>query len=193
MSQNNRGLYPVLPSAGREQPVPIDAVSLDSGFWFTRQELNSKKLLSHCDEWIENMGWYDAFRVAAGEAGSRKMQGKLFTDADVYKLLEALAWETAVRPDEWKTARLDEVSKLIAAAQESDGYVNTFHGPLGIEHRYEDLAHGHELYCAGHLFQAAVARLRAGETDDLTAAAIRFADRICEDFGDPVSESNRCR
>ena len=176
-------LCPVVPSTGALAPVAASAVRISSGFWHIRQELNTTKLLDHCDTWIESMGWYDTFRRAAGQTPDKALQGKLFTDADVYKLLEAFAWETALRPDPVRERRLAELSALVAAAQEDDGYLNTFFGPRGPDQRYTDLAHGHELYCAGHLFQAAVARLRAGVEDDLTRTAIRLADRICEDFG----------
>jgi DUF1680 family protein len=176
-------LAPVRPSTGAQSPVAADDVHLSEGFWHARQELNRRKLLDHCDRWIESMGWYDAFRVAAGGAADRPLLGKLFTDADVYKLLEAFAWEVAARPDEARERRLKELSAMVAAAQEPDGYLNTYFGPRGRDKRYTNLDHGHELYCAGHLFQAAVARLRAGVEDDLTRSAIALADRICEDFG----------
>jgi DUF1680 family protein len=175
------GVFPVHPAAGATSPVPADHVRITGGFWRTRQELNTTRLLDHCDRWIDEMGWYDAFRAAAGEEPEKPLLGKLFTDADVYKLLEAFAWEVALRPDPARERRLAELSHLVAAAQEDDGYLNTFVGPVG--ERYADLAHGHELYCAGHLFQAAVARLRAGVEDDLTRAAVRLADRVCADFG----------
>ena len=176
-------VVPVHPSRGAQSPVSASDVTLTDGFWFTRERLNTEKLLDHADRWITSMGWYDAFRVAAGGERTIPMQGKLFTDADVYKLLEGMVWEVAVRPDDVREARIQEISELIAAAQEDDGYLNTFFGPQGKDARYRDLSHGHELYCAGHLFQAAAARMRAGHDDALTRAAIRFADRLCEDFG----------
>lgn len=177
-------LVPVAPSRGVQEPVAADAVRITEGFWHTRQELNSTRLLDHCDRWIESMGWYDTFRRAAGQDAGKELRGKLFTDADVYKLLEAFAWEVAQRPDPVREERLKELSGLVGAAQGPDGYLNTFFGRLDPDQRYSDLAHGHELYCAGHLFQAAVARLRTGVEDELTVAARRFADRICEDFGE---------
>ncbi|WP_029663386.1 glycoside hydrolase family 127 protein [Cellulomonas sp. KRMCY2] len=184
MSHPAPGVSPVIPSVGAVAPVAASAVRLTAGFWRTRQDLNTTALLDHCDTWIDRMGWYDTFKTAAGIGPDKPLQGKLFTDADVYKLLEAFAWEVAQRPDSVREARIAEIAGLIAAAQEDDGYLNTFFGPRGREARYTDLAHGHELYCAGHLFQAAVARLRGGTEDDLTRAAIRLADRICEDFGE---------
>ncbi len=183
MSRRPPGLSPVAPSSGFFRPVPAGEVHLTGGFWQTRQQLTTARLLDHCDTWIERMGWYDAFRVAAGQGEGKELKGKLFTDADVYKLLEAFAWEVAQRPDPVREARLAELSSLVAAAQEDDGYLNTFFGPRGRDRRYGDLADGHELYCAGHLLQAAVARMRAGVQDALTSTALRLADRICEDFG----------
>ena len=124
---------PVIPSVGAVAPVAASAVRISSGFWHIRQELNTTKLLDHCDTWIESMGWYDTFRRAAGQTPDKALQGKLFTDADVYKLLEAFAWETAVRPDPdpVRERRLAELSALVAATQEDDGYLNTFFGPRG--------------------------------------------------------------
>jgi hypothetical protein len=184
MASPNPALTPVLPSAGAQAPVPADAVRIADGFWRSRQDLNRTRLLDHCDRWIDDMGWYDTFRVAAGQTPEKPLRGKLFTDADVYKLLEAFAWEMGQRPDGTREARYKEIVALVAAAQDDDGYLNTFFGPRGPAARYTNLAHGHELYCAGHLFQAAVARLRAGVEDDLTRAAVRLGDRICADFGE---------
>lgn len=184
MSHPQSGVSPVVPSTGAMTPVAASAVRLTGGFWRTRQDLNTTRLLDHCDTWIDSMGWYDTFKTAAGVGPDKPLVGKLFTDADVYKLLEAFAWEVAQRPDAAREARIKEIAGLIAAAQEDDGYLNTYFGPRGREARYTDLDHGHELYCAGHLFQAAVARLRGGTEDDLTRSAIRLADRICEDFGE---------
>ena len=99
MPRPRQPLGPVVPSRGRQSPVAADSVRLTDGFWHTRQELNTTRLLDHADSWIDSMGWYDTFRAAAGEEPEKPLQGKLFTDADVYKLLEAFAWEVAQRPD----------------------------------------------------------------------------------------------
>jgi hypothetical protein len=172
-------LLPVAPSTGWSVPVPGEAVRFETGFWADRQALNQRVMLDHCDGWVASMGWLDSFAAAAtGEPDARA--GKLFTDADVYKLIEAFAWETGRQPDPARERRIGELARLVAAAQADDGYLNTYFGPRG--ERYTDLAEGHELYCAGHLFQAAVARLRTHGEDELTGAARRLADRICADF-----------
>lgn len=176
-------VIPVSPSKYQSRPLDIRDVQLTGGFWYTRQKQNTERVLDHADSWIEKLGWYDAFIAAAGGTPKRPLQGKLFTDADVYKTLEGMIWEVAARPDVVREARILEISKLISDAQEDDGYINSFFGIKGREFRYSDVAHGHELYCGGHFFQAAVARIRSGHDDLLTQTAIRFADRICEDFG----------
>lgn len=175
-------LLPANPSGGWSRPVPGEQVRLDSGFWHDRLTLNATVMLGHADRWVGELGWLDSFRTAArGELDHRR--GKLFTDADVYKLIEAYAWEVGRCPDPERESRLRSLARLVAGAQQEDGYLNTYFGPRGSQARYMDLAHGHELYCAGHLFQAAVARLRTHGEDELTTAARRLADRICVDFG----------
>ena len=183
MSTLSHTLLPVAPSSGVLRPLPGGSVLLTGGFWGDRQQLNGERFLGHCDTWIGRMGWIDTFTHAAVGESTVARRGKSFTDADVYKLVEALAWEVARTDDPELEARLAEIENAIVAAQEPDGYLNTYFGHRGLDARYTDLSHGHELYCAGHLFQAAVARLRTRGEDVLTLAARRLADRICEDFG----------
>jgi hypothetical protein len=71
----------------------------------------------------------------------------------------------------------------VAAAQEPDGYLHTSFGRPGQRPRFSDLEWGHELYCFGHLIQAAVARLRTGYDDELPAVARRAADLLYREFG----------
>jgi len=176
-------ILPAAPSRGALSPIPGEDVVLRGGFWGDRQELNSTRFLPHCYAWIKRMGWVDAFREAAEGKPTVDRKGKSFTDADVYKYVEGLIWEAARTGDPDLEAQLLELETVIAAAQEPDGYLNTYFGHKGVDARYKDLSHGHELYCAGHLFQAAVARLRTHGEDLLTTTARRLADRVCEDFG----------
>lgn len=90
----------------------------------------------------------------------------------MYKWLEAVAWD-GTQPD-----TLRQLTKTIAAAQRPDGYLNSV---IGAD-RYTQLGTSHEHYCAGHLFQAAVAAARTGERE-LLAVATRFADHLVAEFG----------
>jgi uncharacterized protein len=109
--------------------------------------------------------------------------------SEVYKLLEAMAWEAARGGGD--PPGFDELTAAVAAAQEPDGYLNTRFGYQGPAARYTDLPWGHERYCYGHLIQAAVARLRTAGDDRLVAVARRAADHVCDAFG-PAGRSGVC-
>lgn len=173
----------VAPLSGALAPVGLDAVTITGGFWAQRQALNAQTSIHHCDAWEQRIGWIGNFaQSASGEDGSSRT-GMSFSDSDVYKLLEAMAWEVARTGDPVLDARIEELARRIQAAQHPDGYLNThFDGP-GLPGRYTDFEWGHELYSYGHLFQAAVARLRSGRHDTLVEVALAAADHVCATFG----------
>jgi DUF1680 family protein len=95
-----------------------------------------------------------------------------------------MAWELGRRPDGDLEHRFGAMVRRVAAAQDPDGYVGTRFGRPGQQPRYSDLEWGHELYCQGHLYQAAAARARTGRPGDLLVeVARRSADHVCETFG----------
>jgi uncharacterized protein len=108
----------------------------------------------------------------------------MFADSDVYKLMEAMAWEVGRSGSADADARFRELTSIIAPAQEPDGYLNTVFGRAGQPPRYSNLEWGHELYNDGHLFQAAVARARTTGADEFVEIARRVADHVCETFAD---------
>lgn len=178
---------PVAPSRGTLHPLGIGDVRIGPGFWGHRQQLNDEVILGHCREWMERLGWIRNFRVAAGVDAAER-GGREFSDADVYKLVEAMCWESARTGRGDLDAAIADLGALVAGAQERDGYVNTRYGHQGADARYRDLEWGHELYCAGHLIQAGVARLRTGPgaspgDDPLASAARRVADHVDQVFG----------
>ncbi|WP_378145425.1 glycoside hydrolase family 127 protein [Cnuibacter sp. UC19_7] len=176
---------PVRPTGSATHGVAVTDVRLDpDGFWGGRQAVNSAATLEHCLRWMERLGWLANFdRVARGEE-THERPGWQFSDSEVYKLLEAMAWDLARRPDERLEATFVALVERIGAAQDDDGYLNTAFGHPGLPPRYSDLAMGHELYNAGHLIQAGVARFRTGHDDRLVEIARRAADQICEEFGE---------
>jgi len=99
-------------------------------------------------------------------------------DLDVYQWLEGVAWELGRGWDDGIAAMADEAIELVAAAQRDDGYLNTFVQVLAPGREYRDLQFGHELYCIGHLVQAAIAWSRALGDDRLLAVARRAADSV---------------
>lgn len=174
---------PVVPR-GPRRGLGVGELRLDGGFWGTLQETNAGATLQHCLDWMEQLGWLGNFdRVAEGATGGER-PGWQFSDSEVYKLLEALAWEYGRTGDPAVDALLGKVVDRVAAAQDDDGYLNTCFGHAGQAGRYSDLSAGHELYVTGHLLQAAVARVRTVGADDvLVDVARRAADHVCREFG----------
>lgn len=176
---------PVAPPRGELSPLPLASVELDpAGYWGRWQEVNATAIIDHCLHWMERVGWIDNFRGAAAGTLPATRRGREFTDADVYKLLEAMCWEYGRSDDPDLNHRIASLTAVIGAAQEPDGYINTMFGRPGQRPRYTDLQWGHELYNYGHLMQAAVARIRTvGVDDPLVDIARRAADHVCETFG----------
>ena len=180
------GAVPVVPATSRTRGLDISALRVDAdGFWGRRQAVNAEATLAHCLEWMERLGWLDNFdRVADGDALDART-GWVFSDSEIYKLLEAMAWELVRAPDDALEATFRALVQRVARAQDDDGYLGTAFGHPGQAPRYSDLSMGHELYNMGHLLQAAVARSRAGHPDDpLVDVARRAADHICREFGE---------
>lgn len=183
---------PVAPTTSALRPLGIHEVTITDGFWARRQELNRTAILDHVGSWLERAGWLPNFDAAVAGTLPAARRGREFSDSEPYKYLEALAWELGRRRDPALEARFHAVVARIAAAQEPDGYLNTMFGRPGQGERWSDLEWGHELYCAGHLLQAAVARARTGYPDDLlVAVAGRAADLVCDVFG-PDGDQRVC-
>jgi len=170
---------------GPRRGLGVGELRLDDGFWGRLQETNARATFQHCLDWMERLGWLANFdRVADGTTGPDR-PGWQFSDSEVYKLLEALAWEHGRTGDPSVDATFRKLVDRVAAAQDDDGYLNTCFGHPGRPGRYTDLSSGHELYCTGHLLQAAVARVRTvGPDDRLVEVARRAADHVCREFGD---------
>ncbi len=179
---------PVVPLRGRLRPLGLDEVRITGGFWADRQAVNGSATLAHIESRLESEGWLPNFDLAVVGALPDGRRGREFSDSEVYKFLEALAWEigrTDAAADDELERRFRAVVARVAAAQEPDGYLNTMFGRPGQDARWTQLQWGHELYCLGHLFQAAVARVRTrpDADDGLIDIARRAADLVCDEFG----------
>ncbi len=166
----------------RLHTLPFESVTLTAGLLADWQKTNRHASLEHGFRMLEQAGNLHNFRVAAGrETG--EYRGRNFLDSDVYKWLEAVAYGLRSEPNAALQAMADQAIELIMAAQQPDGYLNTYYQIAEPHRRWADLDHGHELYCAGHLFQAAVAFHRLLGDDRLLTVATRFADHIASIFG----------
>ncbi|MCR4739132.1 MAG: glycoside hydrolase family 127 protein [Lachnospiraceae bacterium] len=123
------------------------------------------------------------FKIAAKRAQGEHY-GWVFQDSDVYKWLEAAAYTLCYEWDAKLKETADEVVDLISAAQEEDGYLNTYFSIMEPGRRYKRLGESHELYCAGHFLEAAVAYHQAAGSDKVLETAVKLADHICSTFGE---------
>jgi DUF1680 family protein len=162
--------------------LETDAVTIDGGIWAKRQAVNRESALPHGFRMLEAAGNLENLRIAAGRANGA-YRGPVFMDSDVYKWLEAAAFEVARAPSDSLGSMIDTAIEVAAAAQREDGYLNSHYTVAAPGKRWTDFEHGHELYCAGHLFQAAVAHRRATGDERLLEIARRFADHIDSVFG----------
>ncbi len=166
----------------RLRTLPMASIALDDGFWTKWQAVNHSASLKHGYHMLEQAGNLHNFRLAAGrETG--EYRGRNFVDENVYKWLEAASLELGRRPDPELKQMIDDTIELIAAVQQPDGYINTYFLTVEPENRWTNLDHGHELYCSGHLFQAAVAHHRATGETTLLDVATRMADLMASIFG----------
>ena len=159
---------------------PLPDSHITGGFWAARLASNRAAIPVGYQRLVE-AGNIGNLRIAAGETAGTA-EGGSFRDSDVYKWIEAAAWEYLREPDDWLIERLREVTRTITAAQDDDGYLNSAIQVRG-EERYAQLWMSHELYCAGHLFQAATATARATGDTSLLGVATRFADHLAKTFG----------
>ncbi len=171
------------------EPLPLKNVELTDGIMRRMQRLVKEQVVdyqwqalndrvegaarSHC---IEN------FRIAAG-LSKGEHYGMVFQDSDLYKWLEATAYCIEVFRDREMEALADEACSLIAQAQGADGYINTYYTIKEPSGRFTTLQQGHELYCAGHFFEAATAYFHATGKRFILNTACRFADYLVRVFG----------
>ncbi|MCL1819571.1 MAG: glycoside hydrolase family 127 protein [Oscillospiraceae bacterium] len=164
--------------------LPLKNITVDDPFWGRVINLVREKVIpyqwevlndripdaakSHC---IKN------FEIAAGRRNG-EFYGMVFQDSDLYKWLEAAAYSLDTRPDPELEKLTDSAVELIGSAQQADGYINTYYTVKEPDGRWSNLQQGHELYCAGHLIEAAVAYYNATGKRDFLDIAIRFADYI---------------
>jgi DUF1680 family protein len=174
---------PVEPAGPGRRGIGVGEARLTGGFWGTLQRTNAEATLDHCLAWMERLGWLANFDAVAEDRTGGHRPGWQFSDSEVYKLLEAMAWQLAAGPDPDLERTYAALVERVAAAQDDDGYLNTCYGHTGQAGRYTDLETGHELYCVGHLLQAAVARVRTSGEDLLVRVARRAADQVCREFG----------
>ncbi len=184
-SPKNKSDYPIT-------PVPFTNITLSDSFWSKRIETNRTVTIPFGFNRCEEEGRIRNFAKAGGLMEG-KYEGKMpFDDTDVYKIIEGASYSLKVHPDEKLEKYIDDIITKIAAAQEDDGYLCTWKtidpdttpawwvkpGP-----RWHDLGASHELYNAGHMYEAAFAHYQATGKRNFLDIALKNADLIANTFG----------
>lgn len=173
------------------QPVDFTHVHLTDHFWAPKIQVNADVTIPYTLEQCRRTGRIDNFLKAAGKMPADKYTEYPFDDTDIYKVIEGASYGLQMQKNPKMELYLDTLIQIIAEAQEPDGYLYTFrtmkaakpHEWLGSK-RYEkeeDLSH--ELYNAGHLYEAAVAHYVATGKKNLLNIATKNADLLVKDFG----------
>lgn len=169
--------------------IDLKNITIKDDFWTSRQRLVTdvvipyqEKILDDQIPGVEKSHAFANFRIAAGlEEG--EYYGMVFQDSDVAKWLEGVAYSLIIKPDPKLEKRADDIIDIIEKAQQSDGYLNTYFTIKEPEHRWQNLQECHELYCAGHMMEAAAAYYEATGKEKLLRIMERMADHIEEQFG----------
>jgi hypothetical protein len=166
------------------RPVPFTDVSIQDSFWAPRRETNRVASIPFSLQKLEEAGNLEDMRLAARGA-TTGFRGPVFMDSDLYKALEAASYSLATHPDPALEKQLDDIISLLASAQQPDSYLNSYFTVKEPGKRWTNLRDCHELYCAGHMFEAAVAHYQATGKKTFLNIATRYADYIDSVFGPP--------
>ena len=168
-------------SMKRLMPVNFSSVTIHDAFWTPRLLIHKDVTLPVCIDQIENQtGRIRNFENAA--RGEGEHSGIFFDDSDVYKALEGMAYSLQIEPDPELEAKCNEWVDKFYAAQQPDGYLNTYYTLTGLENRWHDMDR-HEMYCAGHMTEAAVAYYQATGRRRLLEVSERMANHMMSVFG----------
>jgi hypothetical protein len=165
--------------------VPVDAVTIQDGFWGKRREINVAKSIPSMEKLLVTNGRLDNFLRLEGKSASPQ-RGPVYSDSDIYKWAEAVgfALQSGERPD--LQPSIQQIIDTVVAAQEPSGYLNTYyqddHKDLRMQPKTQQT--GHELYCMGHFLQGAIAYYRGTGDRKLLDAGIRFVnDFLIPNYG----------
>jgi len=163
-------------------PVIFSKVTITDEFWKPKIDKVATKTLQACIyQTEEKTGRIRNFeKVARGK--NEKHEGVFYDDSDVFKAIEAMAYAIKTNGSKDLEKKADEWIDKIAAAQQPDGYLNTFYSLTGIDKRWQDMSM-HEDYCGGHMIEAAVAYFDATGKRKFLEVAIRWANHFNDVFG----------
>lgn len=159
----------------------IQEVTVQDKFLSPRMAANRQVTVPYSYKRCQETGRIDAFKLDWKEGMPNRPH--IFWDSDVAKVLEGMAYVAAGKSDPELEKTADALIDLIVSAQQPDGYLNCYFTVVQPEQRWKNLPSNHELYCAGHLIEAAVAYFQTTGKRKLLDAMCRYADYIDTVFG----------
>lgn len=163
-------------------PVPIRAVKMKDGFWKKRMDANRESGIPELYRLLEQHGVLDNLRRISGKKNVER-RGAVWTDSDLAKWMEAVAFVLQSEDDANLKKLLDAAIDELISIQCPDGYINSYFAGELANQRFRNLSREHELYCAGHIFQASIAHYRATGERKFLDAALKYADYLTKVFG----------
>ncbi len=181
------------------EPVDIRNVRVTDSFWFPIIERVQKKTIDYALEKIEEEGRLENFLIAGGQLEGAVKGAMPFDDTDVYKIIEGASYSLISSPNDTLSRALDSLIGIIRTGQEEDGYLTTWRTinpakppaswvEVKEGKRWESLSRSHELYNAGHLYEAAVAHYEATGKRNFLEIALKNADLMVQTFGDAADK-----
>src|SRR5436190_4339295 len=159
--------------------VPVHAVTIEEGFWSKRRKTNVERSIPTMREELEEHGRMDNFRRLVGKS-KEPQKGPYFSDSDIYKWVDAVGWalQSDAMPELRRTT--DSMIREVVAAQEPNGYLNTYYqnDRISLRMSQHDQEVGHEMYCLGHMLQGAIAYYRGTGDSTLMDAGVRMIDNF---------------
>lgn len=170
--------------------VPFTSVKLTDNFWLPRIQTNHAVTIPASFERCKTTGRIKNFEMAAARSG-KFCTVYPFDDTDIYKTIEGASFSLSLIPDKKLDLYMDSLIEIVGKAQEQDGYLYTartidpehVHPWLGKQRWEKEREHSHELYNAGHLYEAAAAHYLATGKKNLLNIALKNADLVCSVFG----------
>ncbi len=163
-------------------PVDFSRVKISDNFWQPRLKTHASVTLPSCLSYCTTKtARVNNFRIAAGMTEG-KFQGMFFDDSDLYKMLEGIAYSLQNNANPQMEHEVDSIISIIAAAQQDDGYINTYYQVAHPDKKWTDMSM-HEMYCGGHLIEAGIAYYNATGKRTLLNVGIGFANYLCHNFG----------
>lgn len=189
MKINNYNNKSDVENTNKLKAISVKDIKFNTGFWAEKLQLVKDVVIPY--QWqalndqvpgVEPSHTVEHFRIAAGEI-DREYQGRVYQDSDLAKWLEAASYSLAYN----KNPELEEITEklieLIEKSQEADGYLDTYYSVVEPDKKWTNVRDRHEMYCAGHMIEAAVAHYESTGKRKLLDMACKLADHIDSKFG----------